>query len=396
MSVSSDALIDFKRESLRGAPGYFRVGLTQVGQWWMVDPADRPFFARAVHGVAATPEAVHDPAARLRQWGFNTLGCGSERLYQEEGMAFLRAVGFAGTGPVINLAGVRLPDVFDADWPRAVDERARAVCEPLAENRHLLGWVTDDVPGWPTQPAVDRPGLLQVCLSLEPGLAVYHAAWEFVLALHGSKLPVLAKAWGVTLTNKEALRDLTRREQGLVTRGYLRDEERWSQEFAQRYFTTTVAAIRRHAPHHLVLGCRWGGPVSATLRSACAAVADICLIDHTELPGVPTMPVLLGDFNWSTKAFWEEGTARRLLGPTTLERMLRRGRLGLARAVAHPAVVGYAWSRWHDRAGEQAPFGSGLVHANENEAREHTELLTAINDRVEELRAMTLYVEDMI
>ena len=76
--------------------------------------------------------------------------------------------------------------------------------------------------------------------------------------------------------------------------------------------------------------------------------------------------------------------------------MLRKGRLGLARAVAHPAVVGYVWSRWHDRAGERAPFGSGLVHNDESEACEHTELLTTINDRVEELRAMAMISEELI
>ena len=57
--------------------------------------------------------------------------------------------------------------------------------------------------------------------------------------------------------------------------------------------------------------------------------------------------------------------------------------LGLAR---HPAVVGYAWSRWRDGAGEQPPFAGGLVHLNDAEAREHTELLADVNARVQTLR----------
>ena len=76
--------------------------------------------------------------------------------------------------------------------------------------------------------------------------------------------------------------------------------------------------------------------------------------------------------------------------------MLRRGRLALGRAVAHPAVVGYGWSRWSDRAGEQPPFAGGLVHANDAEAREHTELLTEINQRVEELRSVAMVFTDEI
>jgi len=36
--------------------------------------------------------------------------------------------------------------------------------------------------------------------------------------------------------------------------------------------------------------------------------------------------------------------------------------------------------------GEQPPFAGGLVHENDAEAREHTELLTDINARAEDLR----------
>ena len=66
--------------------------------------------------------------------------------------------------------------------------------------------------------------------------------------------------------------------------------------------------------------------------------------------------------------------------------MLRRGRVALERAARNPAVVGYAWSRWRDEAGEQPPFAGGLVHGNDAEAREHTELLADLNTRLTALR----------
>lgn len=396
MALSSDGLPDFKRESLRGTPGYFRVGCTHAGQWWLIAPDGQPFFMKAVHGVVAATGSTHDPAARLRRWGFNTLGCGSERLHLEDGLAFMRAVNFTTAGSGVNLAGVRLPDVFDPAWPGLASARAEEVCTPLAQNQNLLGWLTDDGPNWPAAAAPDRPGLLQICLSLEPDRAAYHAAWEFVLALHGGAVAALAAAWGVSLANKETLRAMTKREEGIITPGYLQDEVRWTAEFARRYFAGSVAAIRRHAPFHLVLGCRWATAINATLRTACAAAVDVCLVDYDDVAANPPGPVLIGDFSWAKKSFREEASVRRLLGPTAIERMLRRGRLGLSRAVAHPAVVGYTWSHWRDRAGEQAPFGSGLVRENDAEAREHTELLTAINDRVEELRSMALPTEEEI
>ncbi|MBW7894412.1 MAG: hypothetical protein H3C27_04795 [Opitutaceae bacterium] len=393
MAQSSDALADFRPETVRGRPGFFRVARTTTGQWWFIDPDGHPFFVKAVHGVTATESTPHDPAARLRRWGFNALGGGGETLQAEEALPFLATVDFCAAGSPLHLAGVRLPDVFDPDWRRHARERAAERCGPAAENPLVLGWLTDEAAGWSPRPAADRPGLLQVCLSLEPGLAAYHAAWEFALALHQGRLEALARAWGTPLANKEALRVLTRAEQGITTRGYLQDDARWTREFARRYFTTAAAAVREFAPNHLVLGCRWRGPAGPALLAACAEAADVCLIDHTELPAVPSGPVLLGDFNWVQESFWSAPPVRRGVGPTSLERMLRRGRLVLTRAAAHPAVAGYVWHRWRDRPGEAPPFGGGLVHADETEAREHTELLTLINDRVEELRAMATNAE---
>jgi hypothetical protein len=99
--------------------------------------------------------------------------------------------------------------------------------------------------------------LLQLCLSLEPGFAAYHAAWEFVLAYHGGRLESVAHAWNANLPNKEVVRELTRAEEGLGTRGYLRDDARWTREFARRYFNTTGNAVRQADPNHLILGCRF-------------------------------------------------------------------------------------------------------------------------------------------
>jgi hypothetical protein len=393
MVPSSDAPPDFRPETLRGRPGFFCVGCTPAGQWWLLDPEGRPFFARGVHGVVAEADVSHDPAARLRAWGGNTLGCGSDRLYLEEGIAFTPAVNFAAGEGLIRLAGVRLPDVFAPEWPDRAQARAAEACAPLAGETSLLGWFTDDRPGWPQQPSPAQPGLLQVCLSLEPAFAAYHAAWEFVLALHGGRRPALARAWGVELPNKEALRERTRSEQGIATRGYLRDEGRWAEEFARRYFTVAAAAIRAHAPNHLLLGCRWGGPVAPGLRAAVApSMADVVVLDAGDLAGSSGEPVLLADFSWVRMELGGAAAGRRPPGSlTTVERMLRRGRLALGRAVAHPAVVGYCWSDWCDRVGEQPPFASGLVHRNGAEAREHTELLTEINLRVEELRHLAAW-----
>ncbi len=366
----------------------------------LVDPESRPFVCKAVHGMrgpaaAADGEGAPDSVARLRRWGFNVLGAGSDAAARDEGLAFMGTVDFVRTSGAIVFGDVRLPDVFDPDWPQRAGARAHEVCAPLAEERNVLGWLTDDHASWAQPAASGRPSLLQVCLSLEPGFAAYHAAWEFVLALHGGRMDALARAWGVSLANKEVVRELTRAEEGLATRGYLRDEARWTREFARRYFTTTAAAIREAAPHHLVLGCRFAGATSPTVLAECAYPAvDLPLRDWRDLPtvgeGEQATPLLATQVNWVSAEFTKLPAAARVLRLTSVEWMLRRARTALDRMARHPAVVGYAWERWQDEPGEQPPFARGLVHVNGTEAREHTELLTQFNGRVESLRGASV------
>lgn len=387
MAHSSEAIPGFKSETVRGIPGFFRVGQAVDGKWWIIAPDGQRTFLRAVNGVHGVEDSPHEPAARLRAWGFNALGLNAEEFLGEEGLPVMGTVGFAETGAMIHAPGARLPDVFDPEWPRQAAARAGEICLPQAERRDLVGWIADDDVRWAQPCGGGRPSLLQICLSLEPAFAAYHAAWEFVLALHGGRLDAVAKAWMHPMANKEVVRALTRAEQGLATRGYWRDEARWSQEFARRYFAQTGAAIRTHDPNHLVFGCRFPVRATAAVLAECIYPSvDVAWIDLDDIPLASGGPVFAGDFSWVDARFYVEPTQRRAHRLTSVERMLRRGRSALERAARHPSVVGYAWSQWRDAPGEQPPFARGLVHVNDAEAREHTELLADLNGRMQELR----------
>lgn len=390
----------FRPETQRGAPGFYRVAQEESGQWWLIDPANKPVWIQAVHGVRsahASGERLppRDSAVRLRTWGFDTVGVGSDGTGWDDGFAVLAAVDFCSAGPIALAPGLRLPDVFDPQWVLVAQQHAARLCHPLAENKNIVGWVTDSAPSW-AQPSgatigAGRPTLLQLCLSLEPSCAAYHAAWEFALALHGGRLEALARAWGVPLANKEVVREMTRAEKGIATRGYVRDETRWTREFARRYFTSTAAAIRAADPNHLVLGCRFGGLVGPAVLAECVYPAvDVAMPDWRELPATAekagNTPVLAGDVCWTTAEFLKLPTAARLLRLTSVEWMLRRARTSLERTARHPAAVGYVWRQWQDEPGEQPPFARGLVHVDGAEAREHTELLTDFNLRAHSIR----------
>jgi hypothetical protein len=430
--AASTTLTDFKPETIRGMPGFFRVGQTRRGQWWLIDPHDRSFLSKGVASVnrfgradgrsvpagpyAATVDKLYGAKeseafartvlARLEKWHVNTLGPWTGPEFFDQGLACMEILDFRKFGPEINAFGAKLPDVFDSRWPETCERVAAGLCTPWRNSRELIGYFTDHELGWApargekmlTETGVKkaRLSLLQICLSLEPSSAAYHAAWEFALAARGGSLETLARAWQVTLPNKETLRQLTQTETVLLAPHYLRDQENFSREFARRYFTACATAIRRHDPNHLILGCRFGGLPGAGVLAECVhpsvdvISANIYRDTLFERLGdfhlAGGMPVLIGEFAWTGEAFVKRPLAYEPRGLTSVERMLRKGRTALQRAFTHPAFVGYAWHRWADVVGDAAPFGTGLVHLDDSEAREHTELLGDLNARAEALR----------
>jgi hypothetical protein len=279
-------LSDFKSETLRGAVGFIRVGQARSGQWWFLDARNRPFFSRGVgslnrsgrsggrsarpgpytatvdhlHGTADSQKFVASALRRLRAWHVNTLGAWATAEFFDRGMFYTEILEFRKIAPetTIKLGGALVPDVFNPTWVEACDQWASALCLPRRESRELIGYFTDNELGW-AQPEASVPAsgkggaraapptLLQICLSLEPSFPAYHAAWEFTLAAHGGGLEALARAWDVELPNKEALRQLTRGDVAISSPGYARDQERFTREFARRYFTVCSAAIRSPA-----------------------------------------------------------------------------------------------------------------------------------------------------
>jgi hypothetical protein len=113
---------------------------------------------------------------------------------------------------------------------------------------------------------------------------------------------------------------------------------------------------------------------------------DLAWIHPQDVKAAPPGPLFVGNFSWANEPYWSAPIRSRAGGATSVERMLRRGRATLRATIMHPAVVGYAWDAWSDGPGEQPPFARGLVHPNDVEAREHTELLGDLNRQISVLR----------
>ncbi len=410
---------DFNPATLRGAPGLFRLGQTASKVWWLLTPEDEPVLLRAVAGVnrhgragpppvrrsayARTVESLYDPAspaawvkstsARLHAWGVDTLGPWTDPGLIESGFYLTLTADFVRAAvPTLHGPGVRLPDVFDPRWPAAAEAHAAAIAPPWRGRRELVGWFTDDALGWGETPATPV-ALLQSCLSLEPAYAAHHAAWEFVLAGLGGSLEGLARRWETTLTHREHLRQLTREDRTLAHPAFAADARAFAQEFARRYFSATARALRTADPGRLILGCRFVDPPPPGVREACAT-SDLDAVSWRLRAGSPfrtQADAAVGALpQWITGGGLGHADFRRLpvrdgTGPSRLERLLRANREGLVAACRDPRTLGIEWAHWADGGDDAPPFGAGLVHADDHEAVEHTELLAHLHAQARRL-----------
>ncbi len=412
---------DFRLETLRGTQGFFRIGRAQGGAWWLLTPEDEPVVLRAVagvnrHGRAGPPAARRSAyantvaglyagapaagwergtAARLHAWGVDTVGPWADAALVERGFYFTALADFIRARvPTLHGPGLRLPDVFDPRWPAAAAAHATAVAAPWAGRRELAGWITDDALGCRGTGA-GRVGFWQASLSLEPSLAAHHAAWEFVLAANGGTMTALSRRWGAVVSHREHVRQFTRAERALGGAGFAEDARSFAGELARRYFSVAGRSLRAADPSHLVLGCRFGESPPQGVREA-GSWPDGDAVSWRMRAGADfgaQADAAAGEMpQWVTGGGLSHADFRKLpvrdgTGPTRLERLLRSGREGLVAACRDPRTVAVEWAHWADGGEDAPPFGAGLVHADDHEAVEHTELLRHVHARARALHA---------
>lgn len=424
----------FDSVSLKGEPGYFRVGKTTEGQWWFLTPDDEPFFYKGVcavnragtaggrrakdgryavvvdekYGYQADPDSfVQAQFDRLRGWGFNALGAWTTEEFFDRGMPYTEILEFFKEGPMLELPGEKrpMPDIFDPAWEQAINAKARTLCAPKRYSKDLVGYFTDNEIGFGRVADIgfdlgfanaDRFGysLLRSLLGLKEGVAARERAWAFLWERY-ENLDQLAAAWDIDLPSEASFQQLNAAKVPIQTEAYEADAKAFQLLYAEHYFRTTYQTIKRYDPNHLVMGCRFGAPPDTALLRVVAPWMDVLSMNnyrpvlyeridhvyqHTDLP------VLIGEFSWNPDLFKyvplpnepEDGYSLK-------ERVWKRGEQVLLRAATHPAMVGYTWYRWVANTTEGDRFSFGLVN-RDDEVEIHVPALEALHPRMDPLR----------
>jgi hypothetical protein len=385
-------------KTMRGREGFFRVGRSVNGRWWMIDPDGKPFHHRGSTGLnaggtggrrAGLPpvdgRTVRKWTGLLRKWGFNAMGAWSTPEFFGNGMPYTETIEGYYVEPWLDM---KFPDVFDPLWARNLDAKCRPICEAVKDSRMMIGYFLDNERGFMEFPGraqtvtarsptyrrdgplpvhglelaaepklnISGIGLLQYCLSQKEGVPAGERAWEFVLARHGTMQGV-GRAWGITLGTRTDVRLLAAREEILISKAYLRDLRDFVALWVEQYYKVFTQTIRRHDPNHLILGMRHGGipgPVTLAVESRWTDVISQNSYRAEFMEGFDVTyqashtPILDGEFNTYTDSY---SVARNPIEPPggydAHTRWQIRGQAALDNVARHPGIVGYTMYRWN-------------------------------------------------
>ena len=282
--------------------------------------------------------------ARLKYWGFNTIGNWSnEAVLAENKVPFVVTCTVAGNIKRIEGGGgywSKMFDVYDPNFQHIVDASIAERVKKYANNKMCLGYFVDNELSWD---AVERGPLAskptQPCRIAEINM----------LKDRYKSIDALNKAWNTNAKNWDGLR--APEKPNSVCQSDLDD---FVYMFAHRYFETVKSTIKKYDGNHLYLGCRFSGLVIPAIR-ACMEVSDVvsCNLYVREVdPSLGAIvsllnkPVIIGEFHFGA-------TDRGMFHPGLVDAHTQMGRGKSFEKYVNsvldcPALVGCHWFQYAD------------------------------------------------
>ena len=398
------------------ATGFFHV--ERLGErWWIIDPEGHAFVSVGVCNVSfwgdKVPATDHMPynetcrkkygdiqtwaratIGRLKGWGFNTIGAWSNPQTWDKGMAYTVNLNIGQRAGGSWLHGT-FPNVFSPEFERIADEVAKRACEPRASDPYLVGYFSDNElrwgPDWRS-----KKHLVEDFLALPANDPAKPQLIEFFTRQH-TDIAGFNAAWGTSLGSFAHLAEPVVVEPGQGdAEARLRDCTAFQRLAAERYFAICEAAIRKHDPNHLILGCRFAGRSPPPVLEAIEGHANIVSVNNYS-PDAPVrllhgvhqavrVPLMVTEFSFKAMDSGlpnTKGAGRPVA--TQAERADRFERY-VTGIMQLPFVVGYHWFEYCDEPAEGRFDGEnsnyGLVNINDEPWEALIERMTEVNRRI--------------
>jgi hypothetical protein len=410
-SLLFTVLILFSAPLARAQQGFFRVEQRER-VWWVIDPDGKPglsigidhiaWEADKIRGTGPAPyrEAVEKiypdrnawglmALARMRLWGFNTIGAWSDADLWEHKVPYTVILDIASQAGADWQHGKPV-DVYDPKFEKTAQEIGAKDCAPRANDRWLLGYFTDNELRW-GRDWRGKESMLEMYLKLPAGAGGREKAIEFLRERYGGEIAKLNSAWRIKAKDFASAAPLVEND------AFQSDVSAFLEQVAARYFEICAQAIRGADPNHMILGARFAGRVpDAAFRAAKSL--DIVSVNIYEFDPRPLVrrvaeltgrPVMIGEFAFRAEDSGLPNT--RGAGPNVPNQ--------LARAKAYtdyvnwllsvPEAVGYHWFEWVDEPKEGRFDGEdsnyGLVNIRDKPYEDFVNAAKATNDAAVEV-----------
>jgi agarase len=283
--------------------GFYRVQEAD-GVWWVVDPAGNRFYAvgtdhcrmsghwceklgyapygRNMEVRFASPTAWAESATeRLKAWNFNTLGAGGGEEAFYRGLTHTQFVAFGSTFSGISdlcpkTTWTGFPNVFHPKWERYCDQMAREACARHRDDPWLFGYFLDNELEW-----YGKTGQVWGLFAETMRKPRDHSGKSALVRFLRDRYETIERfntAWRTGYRSFDELLDVealdgSPPEAQRATVDFVR-------EVADRYFAVTSAAIRKHDPNHMVIGCRFAGDAPAGIWDVAGKYCDIVTFNY--------------------------------------------------------------------------------------------------------------------
>lgn len=428
------------------ATGFFRVE-KRDGKWWLVTPAGRLFWSQGIDCVTAseitplsdrahyfrnlpkpeeplgrfhgtgtwapvgyytnhTPYQTYDfaranlqrkygdawPQAyaemahrRLRSWGLNTIGNWSDGAVNRGQRTPYTATVSNGARVIEGSEGYwgKFMDVFDPSFRQSVRANMERQ-QGAAKDPWCIGFFVDNELSWGNETSLAEAALLS------PPSQPAKLAFLGDLKEKYGDIGKLNEAWGGHYESWDALRE--NREKPNLGKADA-DLKAFYTKIAETYFQVVREEVKRAAPNHLYLGCRFAWINERALRAA-AKYCDVlsCNIYEYNIDRLNRdidKPYIIGEFHFGAL---DRGLFHAGLKPTRdqADRALKYSNY-LKGALRHPLIVGAHWFQYQDQPttgrGDGENYQIGFVDICDRPYPEIVQASRAIGEHLYDTRA---------
>ena len=335
--------------------------------------------------------------ARLRSWGFNTIGNWSDpALYAFKKVPYVATISIHGHFahvPSGNDYWGPMPDPFDPQYIAAANTSVREGVQKHSDDPWCIGYYVDNELSWGGG-ATDRThyGLAYGALSAN-GTSPAKQAFVKQLQSHYGSIGQLNRAWSTHFASWPALLDQSYQPPDTLNPKMRKDFSDFLTLDANQYFRVIRDAIRKYDPHHLYLGAKfaWRTPeaVEASARYCDVVSFDIYRshVDPKEWAFTTALnkPCMDAEFHFGAvdRGMFHTG----LVSTPNQQARAAMYKQYLENVEDLPAFVGCQWFEYYDepltgRVGDGENYNIGFVSVTDTPYREMVEMAKAVSAEV--------------